>query len=152
MKDLDLLPVLPPEPTCPAAFPIAGASRGQRGVVCREMQADQEADAGLDMTAGQLEKVREGEGGVYLNVKADPSTVVMLCHGSGVPVVTNDDGQGRPSYTYCPTWQTARDRHAEGKHGLTDRVVAEPTSMGVSSLDADDPWGEAMRGLQELAG
>lgn len=151
MRDLDRLPVIAREPACPAALAIAGASRGQRGVVCRLMQADQDADPGVGMTAGQLGVVRDAEGGVFLSVKSDASTVVMFCHGDAVPVVTDEDDQSRASYTYCAVWQRARDRELAGKRGLTDPVVAEPVSMGVSSADAPDAWAAAARGLDELA-
>lgn len=158
------LPVLPRDPSCPAATPIAGATRGQRGVICREMQADQENDAGVEMTAGALGKLRETEGGVYLNVKGDPSTVAMLCHGSAVPVVTNDDKQGRASYTYCPVWQTARDRALAGEDGLTDPLEPETVAMGIApdgeevpvhlgkaTHEAVDPIAAGLKGLDELA-
>lgn len=145
------LPVLPAEPSCPAAFPIAGASSGRRGVVCRAMQQDQDADPGVGASPRQLEVTRETQGGVYLTVERDPSSVVMFCHGSAVPVVTDEDGQGRASYTYCPTWQAARDRHLAGLAGLTEPVEPEATSMGVASHEADDPWGQARRDLDELA-
>jgi hypothetical protein len=158
------LPVLPREPTCPAAALIVGASRGQRGVICREMQADQMDDAGVSMTAGQLGVLRETEGGVYLNLKGDPSTVVMFCHGSGIPVLTSDDKQGRASYTYCPVWQTARDRALAGAAGVTDPVEPEPVAMGVApdgeevpvhlgkaTHEAPDPIAAGLKGLDELA-
>jgi hypothetical protein len=129
---------------------VNGAIASNCGVVCRVMQQDQQADAGVDMSAGQLGILRETEGGVFISAKSDPSTLVMFCHGEAVPVVTNDDGQGRASYTYCPTWQTARERELAGEDGLTDPVVAEPVSMGVASTDYEDPWAAALGGLEEL--
>lgn len=143
--------MLPQDPACPAALKVTGASSGRRGVVCRIMQADQEADPGVDMNPRQLEVLRETQGGVYLSVEHDPSTVVMFCHGTAVPVVTNEDGQGRASYTYCTTWQTARDRHLAGLEGLADPVEPEPVAMGVGSHDAPDPWAQARRDLDLLA-
>jgi hypothetical protein len=128
------------------------------------MEADQEDDAGLDMNPRQLEVLRETEGGVFLNLKSDPSTVSGLCHGDAVPVVTDEDGQGRASYTYCPTWQTHRKRYLAGKDGLTDPVEPEPVAMGVApdgeevpvqfgraSHEASDPWRQARRDLDLLA-
>lgn len=144
------LPVIPQSPTCPAALKVTGAMPANAGVVCRLMQEDQESDAGVDMTAGQLEKVREGSGGVFISANQDPSTLVMFCHGNAIPVLTDDDGQGRASYTYCPVWQAARDRELAGEDGLTAPVIAEPTSMGVSSDEAVDPWAAAIDGLREL--
>lgn len=145
------LPVLRGRPTCPAAMAISGACESQRGVICREMQADQEGDAGVDMSAGQLGVLREGEGGVYINVKGDPSTVTGFCHGDGLPVLTDEDGQGRASYTYCPTWQAARDRHLAGKDGLYDELEPEPVSMGVEVEEIVDPWAAARRDMAILA-
>lgn len=144
------LPTLPREPTCPAALAIAGACRSQQGVVCRIMQQDQEDDAGLRMTPRALEIVREGEGGVYLNLKSDPSTVTAFCHGDALPVMTDDDDQGRASYTYCSTWQTQRDRDLAGEDGLYDELEPEPVSFGVED-DHLDPWTRAARRLDELA-
>lgn len=148
--------MLPREPACPAALAIAGACASQQGVICRIMQRDQDEDPGVDMNARQLEVLREGSGdegpgGVYLNLKSDASTVTGLCHGRAVPVVTDDDGQGRASYTYCPTWQHRRNRDLEGKDAMFDPLERESVSMGVSTSDADDPWAAARAGLDELA-
>lgn len=115
------------------------------------MQADQAADAGLDMNPRQLEVLRDSEGGQYLNLKGDPSTVAMFCYGTAVPVVTNDDGQGRASFTYCPTWQRRRERDLAGEDALFDASEVERVAMGVSSLGAEDPWRAARAGLDELA-
>lgn len=145
------LPVLADVATCPAALPIAGACRSQQGVICREMEIDAEGDAGHRMTPRALEVIRESEGGKYLNVKSDPSTVTGFCHGNALPVVTNDDGQGRASYTYCPTWQAARDRHLAGLDGLYDEQEPEPVSMGVEADPLEDPWTRARRDLDDLA-
>lgn len=149
------LPTLPREPTCPAALGIAGACPSQQGVVCRIMQQDSEDDAGLRMTPGQLEKVREAEGGIYLNLKSDPQTVFNFCHGSAVPVVTDADDQGRASYTYCPVWQGMRDRELAGERSLYDELEPEPVSMGLgeptATHTAPDPFRAMRMGLDELA-
>lgn len=145
------LPVLAREPVCPAALSIAGACRSQQGVVCRLMQQSQEDDPGVGMSAGQLGTLREGAGGVYLNLKSDPSSVTAFCHGDAIPVLTDADGQGRASYTFCPTWQAARDRRLAGEDGLYEDAEPESVSMGVSSDDAPDPWKAAREGLDELA-
>lgn len=139
------------DPVCPAALTIAGACGSQQGVVCREMQQSQVDDPGLRMSAGQLGTLREGTAGVYVNLKSDPSTVTGFCHGDAIPVLTDEDGQGRASYTYCPVWQAARDRHLAGEDGLFEELEPESVSMGVSSADAPDPWAAARRGLDELA-
>lgn len=144
------LPVLKGSPTCPAALPIAGACRSQQGVICREMQVDQESDPGLRMTAGALERVREGEGGTYLNLKGDPSTVTGFCYGDALPVIHESDS-ARASYTACPVWQEARDRHLAGLKGLYDEEEPETVSYGVSSLEEIDPWAAARRDLDLLA-
>lgn len=143
--------MLPREPACPAALAIAGACASQQGVVCRIMQHDQDDDPGVDMSAGQLGTLRETEGGVYLNCKSDPSSVVGFCHGHALPVL-HEDGDARASFTSCPVWQLHRERHLEGKDGsLFDPVPYEPVSMGMASSDADDPWAAARQGLDELA-
>lgn len=149
--------MLPREPACPAALAITGASASQQGVICRIMQRDQAEDPGVGMNPRQLEVLRDGAddeagaGGVYLNLKSDANTVVGFCHGRALPVLTDDDGQGRASFTYCPTWQQRRNRDLAGAHAMFDPVEPEPVSMGVSTLDAPDPWAAARAGLDELA-
>lgn len=138
------------EPVCPAALSIAGASRSQQGVICRVMQRDQAEDPGVDMTAGQLGVLREGEGGTYINIKSDPSSVTGFCHGDAVPVLAEDD-ESRASYTVCPVWQAEKERIAAGREMLFEPVEAEPVSMGVTSDEMPDPWAAARRGLDELA-
>lgn len=149
------LPVIPAEPTCPAASKVTGVSYASRGVVCRVMLQDQQDDPGIRMSAGQLGKLRETEGGAFISAEHDPSTLVMLCHGDAVPVTTDEDGDGRASYTYCPVWQTARKRALAGLDGLTDDPEPEPVSMGVeepvASHQAPDPWAAGLAGLDELA-
>lgn len=155
--------MLPRSPRCPAALGIAGACASQQGVICRIMQRDQAEDDGLDMSPGQLEIVREGEGGVYLNMKSDPSTVAMFCHGDGVPVLTDGDGQGRSSYTYCPTWQQRRERDLAGADEMFEPLPREPVSMGIvedesagnagwASHEQADPWSAAREGMKDLLG
>lgn len=152
--------MLASDPVCPAALKIAGACASQQGVICRIMQDDQQDDPGLRMNPRQLEVLRESEGGVFITVKSDPSTVTAFCYGDAVPVVTNDDGQGRASYSFCPTWQEARDRHLAGLDGLTEEPELETVSMGVEEVDggpwasheADNPWAAGRQALDELAG
>jgi hypothetical protein len=135
---------------------ISGAMRANEGVICREMQADQQAEAGIRMTPGQLEQAREGEGGVFITAKHDPSSLVMFCCGDAVPVVTSDAREkGRASYTYCPVWQAARDRYLAHKAGLYDEPEPEAVSMGVEPYAthlADDPIEAGRRGLKDLLG
>lgn len=146
------LPVLRGEPVCPAAFPIRGTSREQRGVVCQVMRGAFEGDAGVNMSAGQLGVLRDTQGGVYLNLKSDPSTVTGFCHGDAVPVVHDGERDGgRASYTYCPVWQSEKERIAEGRSELLVEPEPEAVSMGVSSADAEDPWQQARQDLDILA-
>jgi hypothetical protein len=148
------LPVINDRPRCPAALPIAGATRAMAGVVCRAMEQDIERDDGTDlaMNAGQYGYLQhEAVAGVHMNLKSDPKTVVGLCHGDGLPVLTDDDHQARDHYSYCPVWQAEKDRIREGRDELAPEQQPEPTSMGVSSLDAPDPWAAARAGLEELA-
>lgn len=151
------LPVLPQDPRCPAAFPIRGASLSQQGVVCRLMKDAVESDPGERMTAGALGRVRDTIGGVYLNLKSDPGTVTGFCHGDAVPVVTDEEGQGRASYTYCPVYQAEVKRREEGRRELVVEEQPESVAMGVpgeavlASHEAADPWAAARAGLDELA-
>lgn len=146
------LPKLRACPTCPAALPIAGASDAQRGVVCRVMQRDHVEDAGLNMSAAQSGFIQhEATGGVYLNLLSDPSTVAMFCHGDAVPVVTDEEGQGRASFTYCPTWQAEKQRIEAGRDELLVDVEPDPVSMGVPEPDYADPWKQARADLDLLA-
>lgn len=142
--------MLPSVPMCPAAAPIAGACASQQGVVCRVMQRDHEDDPGLNMSAAAAGFIHhEATGGVYLNLKSDPSTVVKFCHGDALPVL--HDGEvagGRASYTYCPTWQAEKERIAEGRDTLLAEVEPEEVAMGVSTMDYADPWAQAQRDLE----
>ena len=145
------LPVLSGAPTCPAARKISGASLSQQGVICTVMQRDHEGDAGLRMTAAQSGFIQhEATGGVYLNLKSDPSTVTAFCHGDGVPVVTEDQSS-RASYSVCPVWQAEKDRIAAGDHDLYVDEEPESVSMGVPEPVYSDPWQQARADLDELA-
>lgn len=144
--------MVPTETTCPAALKIAGACGSQQGVVCRVMQRDHEQDAGLGMTAGQSGFIQhEATGGVYLNLKSDPATVTAFCHGSAVPVVTDDEDQGRASYSYCPTWQAEKDRIAAGGQDLYVDEEPESVAMGVVEAVDENPWRQARADLDLLA-
>jgi hypothetical protein len=146
--------VINDDPLCPAAFPIAGASRAMAGVVCRAMQQDIEREDGtaLGMNAGEYGYLRhEAIAGVHMNLKSDPGTVVGLCHGHGLPVVTDEDHQARDHYSYCPVWQAEKERIAAGGDELAPEQEPEPVSMGVSTQDAPDPWAQARRDLDVLA-
>lgn len=145
--------MLPAVPRCPAASPIRGACGSQQGVVCRVMQRDIERDDGteLGMSAGKYGFLQhEATAGVYLNLKSDPSTVTGFCHGDAIPVVTDEEDQGRSSYTYCPVWQREKERIAAGREELVTEVQPEPVSMGVATHEAADPWQAARAGLDEL--
>lgn len=143
---------LPLCPTCPAAAKIAGACGSQEGVVCRVMQTAHKDDPGLNMTAGQSGFIQnEADGGVYLNLKSDPSTVVKFCHGDALPVL--HDGThlgGRASYTYCPTWQAERARIEDGRKQLLEDPEPESVAAGVTVNPLEDPF-QAHRDLEELA-
>lgn len=144
------LPVLPHEAACPAALTTRGATDWDQGVVCRVMQESVETDAGLNMTAGDLGILRDTQGGVYLTLKSDPSSVTAFCHGRAIPVLAEDD-EARASYTCCPTWQAEKLRIAEGREDLIVEAEPETVAMGVVSDDFEDPWAAARRGLDELA-
>lgn len=146
------LPMLPRSPTCPAALAIAGASASQQGVVCRVMQRDYEQDAGVRMSAGVSGFIQhEATGGAYLNLKSDPSSVTAFCHGDAVPVVTDEDGQGRASYTYCSVWQAEKRRIEAGDAALYVEEEPEEVAMGVEPVLFDDPWQRARADLGVLA-
>lgn len=132
MRPVHELPVLPSrEPVCPAATMIRGATTFDGGCVCGILLADQQAESGVGMDPAQLEVAREGTGGVYLTVKSDPGTVMRFCWGDAVPVISASDELARASYTYCPVWQTRRERDLEKRRTLFDPVVEESVSMGV---------------------
>lgn len=154
MRRVNDLPMVPAVASCPAALKIAGACGSQQGVVCRVMQRDHVEDAGVGMTAGESGFIQhEATGGVYLNLKSDPATVTAFCHGTAVPVVTDDDGQGRASYTYCEVWQAEKKRIEAGRQELY--VDAEPESVSMG-LDVEveklaDPWAQARADLDLIA-
>lgn len=148
------LPMLPRSPSCPAALAIAGASDSQQGVICRVMQRDHEDDAGVRMTAGQSGFIQhEATGGVYLNLKSDPSSVLGFCHGDALPVLSDDDEKSlaRASYTRCPVWEAEKDRIARGDGALYAEVEPEPVSMGIEPAALADPWAQARADLDLIA-
>jgi hypothetical protein len=152
VRPVKSLPMLPVTPTCPAAVPIVGAMDSQQGVVCRVMQRDHVEDPGLNMgTAATGFIHHEASGGVYLNLKSDPSTVTKFCHGDAVPVLHDGDHQGRASYTYCPTWQAEKLRIAEGRDHLLDEPELEPVAAGVSVEEYRDPFGRDLEMFGEAA-
>lgn len=152
MRGVIELPTLSSEPTCPAALPIAGAIPERSGVVCRVMQREHRQDAGVGMNAAQSGFIQnEAEGGVFLTLKSDPSTVVRFCHGDDVPVIDDAGGKGRDSYTYCPVWQAEVERLLAGEHSALHDEEPEQVSMGVSSMEEADPWAAARRDLDLLA-
>lgn len=145
------------EALCPAALTIAGTDTSSCGVVCRAMEQDIARDDGTDlsMSAGAYGYLQHrATGGVYLTLKSDPSTVLNLCHGSGLPVLTDEDHQARDHYSYCPVWQAEKERLAAGGDRLAPEEQPEPVSMGLEaashSLEAADPWAAARRDLKEL--
>lgn len=149
--------MLPRVPVCPAAAPIAGAVPEAAGVVCRIMKREYEQTPHDGMNAAQYGfTTREATGGILLTLKSDPSTVIRFCHGNAVPVLTNEDGLSRDSYTYCPVWQADRDAKLEGRKRATIDEEPEPVSMGMPgaehSLEASDPWGQARHDLDLLRG
>jgi hypothetical protein len=149
------LPVINADPSCPAALPIAGASRAMRGVVCRAMQQDVGRDDGtaLGMNAGEYGFLQhDATAGVHLNLKSDPATLVGLCYGRGLPVITDADHQARDHHSYCPVWQAEKDRIAAGRSSLAEEQQPDPVSMGVASHEQPDPWAAARRDLDLLAG
>lgn len=149
--------MLSSDPPCPAAAPLAGTSQVTQGLVCRAMQQDIERDDGtaLGMSAGKYGYLQhEAFAGVHLNLKSDPTTVIKLCHGHGLPVLTDDDHQARDHYTYCPVWQAEKERLWAGRDQLAPEEQPEPVEMGLvdamSSLDAPDPWAQGLKDLQRF--
>lgn len=132
-------------PTCPAAAPVAGVSAISQGVVCRVMQRDHEDEPGINMSAAATGFIHnEAEGGVLLTLKSDPSTVERFCHGTALPVLTDEDHPGgRASYTYCPTWQAERKRGWDGRKHLLEQPEPEPVAAGVTIDPISDPFGTA---------
>lgn len=143
--------MLPDTPRCPAAAPIAGACASQQGVICRVMQFDHEHDAGTGMNAAQSGFIQhEAEGGIYLNVKSDPSTVTAFCHGDGLPVLTDERREGgQAHHSYCPVWQAEKQRITEGRSELLEAPEPEPVAAGVT-VAPTDPFAAA-RELELLA-
>lgn len=138
-------------PTCPAAAKIVGASAASSGVICRVMQHEHEQVDPSGMSAGTYAFTKQAEGGVFLTMKSDPTSVVRFCHGHELPVLDDADGYSRDSYTYCPVWQAARDAQLEGRAMIQDEEP-EQVSMGVEdTLSSDDPWAAARRDLDLLA-
>lgn len=135
------LPVLPSAPSCPAAVTISGVCPSQQGVVCAIMRQDHEEDPGLNMTAAATGFIHhQATGGVYLNLKSDPATVTQFCHGTALPVVTDEDHEGgRASHTYCPVWQAEKHRLWEARHNLLDEPEPEAVSAGVTVSSLEDP-------------
>lgn len=153
MRAVKSLPMLPAEPACPAAAPVAGVDRSSQGVVCRVMQRDHEDDPGLGMSAAATGFIHnEADGGVLLTVKSDPSTVTLFCHGDALPVLTDEEQPGgRAHHSFCPVWQAEKERIADGRHNLLDEPEPEPVAAGVSTVDYSDPWAALRAGLDELS-
>lgn len=146
------------EPLCPAARKIAGASTAMQGVVCCAMLQDVERADGteLGMNAGEYGFLQhEATAGVHLNLKSDPSTVIGLCYGSGLPVLSDVDHQARDHHSYCPVWQAEKQRLAAGADQLVQERQPEPVSMGMgepaASHEAADPIAAGRAALEELA-
>lgn len=158
-----------PRTVCPAAIPVAGVVTAKAGVICAVMRDDRAREQGFEMNPAQLEVARgDGAGGsgggVFLTVKSDPSTIERMCCADGVPVVNEfDKPGGRDTYTYCPVWQTEKDRIQTGREMLSDYEPPESVGVGADGreLFADDiarrnaaegdPWARARRDLDELA-
>lgn len=140
-----------PEVVCPAAAPVAGTTPERAGVICGVMQQDRLREQGIGITPTQLAISRDGADGVLLTAKGDPSTIERLCCGEAVPVLDDAGHYARDSYTYCPVWQAEKDRLSEGRAMLGHEHEPELVAEGVSSQDADDPWGQARRDLNVLA-
>jgi hypothetical protein len=136
-------------PICPAALAIRSATEAGRGVICRVMQSSATTDPGLRTSPRALEVLRASAGGVYLNLKTDPRSVLGFCYGDAVPVIAADD-RTRASYTCCPVWEKEKARIEAGRAALVVDAEPESVSMGLSSQDADDPWEAAAHGLEEL--
>jgi hypothetical protein len=152
------LPMAPSgAPTCPAAAKIEGACTANSGVICRVFQREHEQVDPHGMSAGTYGFTKQATGGVLLTMKSDPSSVVRFCHGSDLPVVTDEDGQARDSYTYCPIWQAEKERIWAGDDSITNEAEPESVSMGLAdaiedgSLGAGNPWAQARRDLDLLA-
>jgi hypothetical protein len=162
-RALDLLP----EPVCPAASAVAGATPGRCGFICRVVQQDRERERALGVTPAQAAFMREGGGGdTFLTIETDPSSVLNLCSGDAVPVLGEREVPGnRASYTYCPVWQAEKQRIADGRRQLAGGGLAEPEPVSHfddgrggasvapagSSYASDDPWAQARRDLDVLA-
>lgn len=140
-------------PTCPAAAKIHGATPEREGVVCRVMKREHETVDPSGLTAGQYGfTAHETTGGIFLDLKGDPSSVVRFCHGHELPVLDDADGYARDSYTYCPVWQAEKARIAAGEDSVTNEPEPDPVAMGVEdTLSAPDPWASARSDLDLLA-
>lgn len=143
-----------PGVVCPAAAPIAGAVAANAGVICRVMQMDRDREQGSGLTLAQHAMARDGSDGVLLTAKSDPSTIErMCCADADVPVLDHFEKRGgRETYTYCPVWQAEKERIAEGRAMLADPPAPELVSHFDESRDAADPWLQARRDLDLLAG
>lgn len=160
-------------PKCPAALPVFGATPDRAGVICRVMQIDRSKEQGAGYNPAQLALSRDGSDGVLLTAKSDPSTVERFCcSDADVPVLDHDEKPGgRDSYTYCPVWQAEVERIEAGRRLLAGggvepesvesydvtpemRAAADATvahTVAQNSGDAEDPWAQARRDLDELA-
>lgn len=159
---------------CPAALPIYGASAACAGIVCRVMELDRSKEAGHGYSPAQHALSRDGDDGVLLTAKSDPSTIErMCCADRDVPVLDHDEKPGgRDSYTYCPVFQAEKERIWAGRDLLAgggvapesvssydegalrkhaDRHVEQTVLQNASvSGDGDDPWSQARRDLDLL--
>lgn len=147
------LPVVP-RVVCPAASPIAGAVSADSGVICRAMLMDRAREAGLGLSPAQLALARDGSDGVLLTAKSDPSTIEGMCCADEDPPVLDEFEKpgGRATYTYCPVWQAEKERIAEGRETLAEEREPETVAHGVGGSAAGDPWANARRDLDLLAG
>lgn len=123
-----------PEPTCPNARRVEGATPALGGCVCTAMEADR----------AKADSVLEGAPvGVMIRVKDDPSTYFNLCAGQGQPVTTPEDlqdrGWGQGHYTGCPVYAaTVELAAAERAFAPKERAPTSAGGVGPERVTADD--------------
>lgn len=121
-----------PEPKCPAAEFVEGATPAEGGCRCRIMELDQK----------RADRILEGAPvGEFISAKDDPHTYFGWCAGDGQPVA--DPDQIANHYTSCPIFQAAKEwDFVERLFGAPERpepsdAVLEATERGLIQEDQE---------------
>jgi hypothetical protein len=113
----------------------------------------EERTSGLGLSAALAGEERSTHVGVLVTAAEDPNTFRNHCCGNAVPVLANENGQYRASYTYCAIWQEEKDMILEGRDELFEDPEVERTAMGVPDVDEFDirDMADAVGGFDAIA-